>query len=275
MKSHVVPEMDVHVPETHAFGEAAPVSIVAPASVESDLGRGTAENVSVPSQELPVDAEPKEPVTHEGATPEVHVPITTETEPEPHSRNSISEDKVSTLEAGEYVLPSPESHEAAYIELSDGIISPAAGEPRPDVVAPVVTPVLGTSELQAQHSVEETMEVSFAHIPSAVSLTDCNKIIKEVHIVEAASETEIIVPNEGRLRLAMKVLPTNPQLESTVEPVKAHLDIQEAGASDSTKVEPQTIPEKSSAQIEADGPALATLQVRQLISSSYLLTIKP
>ena len=103
------------------------------------------------------------------------------------------------------------------------------------------------------------------------------KIIKEVHIVEAASETEIIVPNEGRLGSAMKVIPTNSRLESTVEPVKAQLEIPEAGESDRTfEVEPQIIPaimEESPAQVEADRPVPADLQVRQLLSSSYLLTV--
>jgi hypothetical protein len=53
-----------------------------------------------------MNAETKGPVTHEEeeATPEVHVPIAAETEPEPRSTNSISEDKVSTLEAEEHVL---------------------------------------------------------------------------------------------------------------------------------------------------------------------------
>ena len=78
----------------------------------------------------------------------------------------------------------------------------------------------------------------------------------------------------------MEVLPTNSQLETTVEPVKAHLEIPEAGESDRTAdVEPQIIPpivEEPPAQIEEDRPVLAALQVRQLLSSSsYLLTVKP
>ena len=126
------------MPETQVFGEAALVSM-AVVPVESDLGREAAEIMSVSSQEPPLNAEPKEPVTHEEAAPEVHVPITAEAEPEPRPTNSsTSEDKVSTLEVeGQHVLPSPER------------------------------PVLGTFELQAQHSVEETTEVSFIHIPFA------------------------------------------------------------------------------------------------------------
>ena len=87
LKSHVVPEVDVHVPETQVSGEAALVSLVAAATVESDLGRGAAENMSVPSQELPVNAEPEEPVTHEEADeiPEVNVPITLDTYRIPNS----------------------------------------------------------------------------------------------------------------------------------------------------------------------------------------------
>ena len=181
------------MPETHVFGEAALVSILA---AESDLGREAVENISVPSQELPANAEPEESVTHEEATPEVNVPFTAETEPEPCSTYSTSEDKVSSLEVEEqHVLLSPESREAANIELNDDNISPAAVEPGPEVVAAVVAPALGTFELQAQHSVEETTEVSFTHVPSAGSLVDCNKIIKDVHIVS----------NEGWLRSPVKV----------------------------------------------------------------------
>ena len=268
------------MPETHVFGEAALVSIMAAVPVESDLGREAAENMSVPSQELPVNVEPEEPVTHEEATPEVHVPITAEIEPESHSTNPISEDKVSTLEAEEeHVLLSSESREATNVESNDDIISPAAFEPGPEVMATVVAPVLGTSEPQAQHSVEETTEVSFTHISSAGSLVDCNKIIKEVHIAGAASETEINVPNEGQLRSTMKVVPSNFHLESTVDSVKAQLEIHEAGEGDLTaEVEPQIIPaimEESPVQIEEDRPVLAAPQVRQLLSSSYLLTVKP
>ena len=174
---------------------------MAAASIESDNERGAAEDMSVPSQELPVNPDPEEPVTHEEADeiPEVNVPITVETAPETRSTNSTFEDKISTLEMEEqHVLLSPESREAANIELNDDIIPRAAAEPGPEVVAAVVAPVLGTFDLQAQRSVEETTEVSFTHIPSAESLVDCIKIIKEVHIVEAPSETEFIVRNEGR-----------------------------------------------------------------------------
>jgi hypothetical protein len=77
---------------------------------------------------------------------------------------------------------SPENRETADMELKD-IISPTAAETGPEVVAAaVVAPVLGTFELQAQHSVEETTEVSFTHIPSAGSLVNYNKIVKEAHI---------------------------------------------------------------------------------------------
>ena len=75
----------------------------------------------------------------------------------------------------------------------------------------------------------------------------------------------------------MKVFPTNSQIESAVEPVEAQLEMPEAGESDRTaEVEPQNIPaivEESPAQIEEDRPVLA--EVRQLLSSSYLLTVKP
>ena len=63
MKSHVVPEEDVHVTETRVK-EAAIVSIMAATAVESDLGRGIAENSSIPSQETP---EPEEPAAREEA----------------------------------------------------------------------------------------------------------------------------------------------------------------------------------------------------------------
>jgi hypothetical protein len=273
LKSHVVPEVDVHVPETQVIGEATHVSIMAAAPVESDLRRGAAENISVPSKELPVNAEPKEPVTADEIH-EVNVPITVETEQEPLSTNSTSEDKALGVEE-RHVLLSPESRED--IELNDDIIPVAAAEPGLEVVAAVAAPVLGTLALQAQHSVEEKTEVSFIHIPSAESLVDSNKIIKEVHIVEDASEPEFIAPNEGRSQSAMEVLSANFQLESTVEPVKAQLEIAEAGESDRTdEVEPQIIPaisEEIPAQIEEDRPVLA--EVRQLLSSSYLLTVKP
>jgi hypothetical protein len=60
------------------------------------------------------------------------------------------------------VLLSPESREAADIELKDYIISPAVAGPGPEFMAPVF-------KLQVQHSVEETMEVSFTHISSALA----------------------------------------------------------------------------------------------------------
>ena len=173
------------MPETQDFGEAAIVPIMAAALVESDLGRGTTEDMSASSQELLVIPEPEERVTHKEAvhissteheTPEVNVSITAETEPELHPTDSTSEDQVSTLEVEEQqVLLSPESRDAANIELndSDDIIPLAAAEPEPEVVAAVVAPVLETFELQAQHSVEETTEVSFTSIPSAGSLVNC------------------------------------------------------------------------------------------------------
>jgi hypothetical protein len=277
LKNHVVPEVDVHVPETQVFGEAVHMAAV---PVESNLERRAAENILVPSQELPVNAEPEEPVSHEEADEihEVKVSISYETEPEPLSTNSASEDKALEVEE-RHVLLSPESREAADIELNDDIIPLAAAEPGPEVVAAVAAPVLGTFELQAQHSVEETTEVSCTHILSAGSLVDCNKIMKEVHIVEAASEPELIIPNEGRSHSAMIVLPANSQLESIVEPVKTQLEIPEVGESDTiAEVEPQIIPainEEIPAQIEEDSPVLSSLQVRELLSSSFLLTVKP
>ena len=163
------------MPETQDFGEAAIVPIMAAALVESDLGRGTAEDMSTSSQELLVNPEPEEPATHKEAvhissieqeTPEVNVSITAETEPELHPTNSTSEDQVSPLEVEEQPeLLSPESRDAANIELNDSDDIPlAAAEPGPEVVAAVVAPVLGTFELQAQHSLEETTEVSFTSI---------------------------------------------------------------------------------------------------------------
>lgn len=193
MKSHVVPDVDVHLPETQVFGEAA---LMAAVPVESDLERGGVENILVPSQELPANAETEEPATHEAADeiPEVTVPISVETEREPLSTNSTS-----ALEVEERHVLLPENHEAANMELKDDIIPPTAAEPGPEVVATVVAPVLGTFELQ-----EETTEVSFSHNRSAGSFVNCRKILKEVHI-EAASEPGFLVPNEGRSQSAMEV----------------------------------------------------------------------
>jgi hypothetical protein len=262
------------VPETQAFGEAALAALV-PFMAAVHVEHGTAENISVPSQELPVNVEPEEPVTHEEVDkiPEVNnVPISVETEPEFLSTNSTSEDKAHEVEELERHVLSPENREAADMELKNDIISPTAAEPGPEVVAPV----LGTFELQAQHYVEKTTEVpvSFTRIPSASSLVNCNKILKEVHI-EAASEPEFVVPNEGRSQSAMEVLPTNSQLELIVQPVISQLEIPDAEERDTaTKVEPQIIPAivgESPAQIEEERPA----EVRQLLSSLYLLTVKP
>ena len=162
MKSHVVPEVDVHV---QIFSEAALVPIMAAVPIESVLEQGTAENMSVPSHEPPVNAEAEECVTNEEATPEVNVPFTVEAEHEALSTDSTSEVKALEVEE-QNVLLSPESREAANIELNDDIIPPAAAEPGPEVVATVVTPVSGTLELLAQHSVEETTEVSLNPISS-------------------------------------------------------------------------------------------------------------
>ena len=169
------------MPETQVLGEAALVSTMGAGSVESDLGTGFAENVSVPLQEPPLNSEPEEPVTHEETVPlssnsleipEAYVPVTAETEPEPLLTDFTSEDKVSTLEMEEHVLLSPESREPANIELNDDNIPFSAAEPGPEVVEAVAAPVLGTSESQAQHSVEETAEVIFTHIFSAGSLVN-------------------------------------------------------------------------------------------------------
>jgi hypothetical protein len=169
LKSNVIPEEDV-VSESHV-DEAALVSIMAAAAVESDLGRGVAEDVSVSSKELPVNPEPEEPVTHEEAipisspsleVPEVDAPVTSETEPEPHSTNFTSDDQISTPEVEEqHVLIPPENPEAANIELNDDNTPLAAAEPSPEVVAPVL---------------EELSKVSFTHIPSAGSLVHCKYI---------------------------------------------------------------------------------------------------
>ena len=212
LKSQVVPEEEVHVPETH-FGDASLVSIMAAAAVESDQGRGITENVSIPSQELPVHPEHEEPVTHEEAVPvsspsleipEVDVPVAAETEPEPCSTNFTSQDQDSTLEVEErHVLLSPENPELVNVELNDESVRLAAAEPGPEVVVAVEAPVLGTfaSELQAQHSMEETTEVSLFPFQDLLLI---NKFVKEGHIVEAAREDEFIAPNEGQLRSAME-----------------------------------------------------------------------
>jgi hypothetical protein len=83
--------------------------------------------------------------------------------------------------------------------------------------------------------------------------------------------------DEGRLGSSVEILPTKSQLDLTVEPVKAQLQILEAGESDhSAEIEPQIVMEELPAEIEEDRPVLAALQVRQLLSSSsYLLTVKP
>lgn len=156
------------MPETHV-GEAAIVSIMAAASVESDLGRGVAENMSAPLQELPVNPEPEQPITHEQAVPtsstrleipEVDVPVSVETEPEPSLTNLTSENRVSTLEVDEQHVLSSDNPETANVELNDDSIPL---EPGSEVVDAVVEPELGTFESQTQHSPEETAEVSFIY----------------------------------------------------------------------------------------------------------------
>ena len=78
---------------------------------------------------------------------------------------------VPTLEAEEqHLLLSSESHNAVHIEPNDEIIPFATAEPGPGFA----TPVSGTHELQAQHSVEET-KVSVILNPSAGPLVNCNK----------------------------------------------------------------------------------------------------
>ena len=265
------------MPETYV-GEAAFVSIMAATSVESDLGRSVAENMSVPLQELPVNPEPEQPVTHEHAVPissthleipEVDVPVTIETEP--RSTNFTSEDTVSTFEVEEQHVLS-DNLEAANVELNDDSILLAAAEPGREVGEAVVEPVSGTFESQIQHSVEETAEVSFIYNSWARSLVDCNKIIKEDHIAEAvASEVEFIVPNEGGSRSAIEVDSANSQLESSVEPIKEQLEIPELRERDRTvEIEPQIIPaimEESPTQIEEDKAVPEALKVSRLLSS--------
>ena len=173
MKSHAVPKEDVHAPGIEVLGGAALVSIMAAAAVESDLGQGVAENASVHSEELPVNPEPEETVTHEEPVPisstsleipEANVPVTIETEPELRSMNFTTEHEASTLEVEErHVLLPPENPEA--VNESNGESISHAPEPGPEVVEAVVPPVLGTFESQAQDSLEETTEVSFNHIP--------------------------------------------------------------------------------------------------------------
>ena len=60
--------------EAQALGKATPVSTMAAAAVESDLGRGDTEKMSISSHELPVNSEVEETVnvTHEEV---VTVPI--------------------------------------------------------------------------------------------------------------------------------------------------------------------------------------------------------
>ena len=122
MKSHAVPKEDVHAPGIEVLGGAALVSIMTAAAVESDLGQGVAENASVHSEELPVNPEPEETVTHEEPVPisstsleipEANVPVTIETEPELRSMNFTTEHEASTLEVEErHILLPPEYPEA-------------------------------------------------------------------------------------------------------------------------------------------------------------------
>ena len=300
MKSNIIPEaLDDLVPEIQVPTEAVLVPNTEEPAVPVELDLGAAENMSVPSQELSVNPEPEELVS-----------IAVETEPEPLSTNSTSEDKISTLEV-----------EEQHVLLSSG------------------SPDAETLEFQAQHSVEGTAEVSFTFIPAAGSFTDCNKFIKEVHaIVEAPSEP-VIVPNEGEFEfgLAIEVLSTDSQLELTAtaisntssfddfsalavepeqekaslegstnvaislepfyephstpkngiveeeisaEPVKAQLEALTTPETEegnrTAEVDPQIIlpiMEASPAQIEEDRLVPAA-QVRQVLSSFYLLTVK-
>ena len=48
--------------EAQALGKATPVSTMAAAAVESDLGRGDTEKMSISSHELPVNSEVEETV---------------------------------------------------------------------------------------------------------------------------------------------------------------------------------------------------------------------
>jgi len=319
--------VDAVVPKSQVLSEEEPA-----APIELSLERVA--DLSVPSQELPVAAEPEQPATHEEAT--VSIPV--ETEPEPPSVNSASEDTHDVK--AQHVLLSSKSRDAPGIESKDEIILPATAEPGPEVVEAVVAPVSEILEPQPQLSVEETTEVSVTLIPSGRPPVYCNKIIKEVRaVVEAPSaiEVEAIIPTEGRSVLAMET-PIDGQLESTVttipivsslddvpafevkpeqveghttvavsseplyeplstpkngliptaeddisvEPVKTQfeaLSLPVAEESDCTAgVEPQIIPattEESPAQIDEERPILATLQVRQSLSSSCLLIVIP
>ena len=291
------PETLDTLPDVHSSLCNDPSPVPQPLEPESSLiktelvAEGQVETASsATTNGVPIDVEDQRDPSSSETAPnvqkdieEVHSQVddTSNIKDEPIAEFS-PKDKASTLEVEEerHMLLSPKNPEAANVELNDDSIPIAVAEPRSEVVTAVVAPVLGTFELQAQHSVEETTEVNFT--PIAGSLVDCNKIIKEDHIVKPTSETEFIVPNEGWLRSAEEALPTNSQLESTtVDPVKTQLEIPEAGESDRTaEVEPHILPavmEESPAEIKEDRPVLAAPQVRQLLLSYhlYLLTVNP
>jgi hypothetical protein len=216
LKSHVVPEEDVYVPETHVW------KVVAAAAVESELGRGAAEKISASSNDLLVNSEPQEPEEAEAVPipssieiPGVNVPITAETEPESRSTNFTSDDQVSTLELEErHALPSPENPDAANVELDGDSIPP---EPRTEfgVTAPETkdtpdidwslrndpSPVLGaTVEPSLPTSIEQDLpttteqELDTAHSNDPATIAeDSSNVVLHTDVtsdVELQSEVE-------------------------------------------------------------------------------------
>lgn len=64
----------------------------------------------------------------------------------------------------------PENRDLAGIELNDGGIPLATAQPSLADAQAVVPPILGTFDLQAHHSVVETMEVNFTLIHSLLMI---------------------------------------------------------------------------------------------------------
>ena len=252
--------------------------------VELNLGQEVA--VPVPSQECPV-AESEQPTTHEEAPPiasnssalpdpEVNVSIAVETEPETETLSTnFAPEEVRTLEVEEqHPLVSLGSRDAADVGSKDEVIPLAITEPGPEVVAAVVAPVLGTLELQAQHSVEEPTQMESRSVLSAeVPSTDHQLESATAAIPDASSLVDVSAEVESeQQKVSVEGYTT---IAASSEPVKVQLET----PSDCTAgVEHQIIPsilEDSPAHIEEEGPVLAALQVRQQLSSFYLLTVKP
>ncbi|KAF8814131.1 hypothetical protein BYT27DRAFT_7250331, partial [Phlegmacium glaucopus] len=152
----------------------------------------------------------------------------------------------STIPAdAQHVLLSTESRDVPNIELEDEIIPLAAAEAGPEAVEALVAPVSESLELQTQHSVEETTEVSVTLVPSAGRPVNYNKLIKEIYAaVEAPNETEaeVITPIEGQSVPATEVPPTDAQLEPTATtiPMASYLDDVSAPEVESEQLEEYT-----------------------------------